>query len=303
MATTAVAREAVAALRHQIARIEGRLPERLAPPPNAATHVVLRAGGAVARGGLGAIATGAPGLDAALGGGLPEGALTEIHARETRDVAAATGLVLALAGIALGREGRARPPLAWIGLTDGFGEAGFPHAPGVAALFGIEPDRLLFCETARLADALWIAEEAARLDEPGAVVLELRGNPRKLDLTATRRLHRRAMEAGRPFFLLRHSARPEPTAAPVRLVVSSAPAGLRRTLSGPLPGSIGPPAFTVAIDKSRHARPGQFELEWNLHDRTLWQRRPEISRALVPLSGHGEDLAPPPRPRLALRSG
>ena len=313
MATSAVAREAVAALRHQIAKIEGRLPERLATPSSPAGEVVLRANGAIsrdavgrsaARGGPGAvIASGAAGLDEALGGGLPMGALTEIHARGMRDAGPATGFVLAMASRALGLGGGSRPLLVWIGLTDALGEAGFPHAPGVSALFGIEPDGLLICEAARLPDALWVAEEAARLDEPGAIVLELRGNPKMLDLTATRRLHRRAMEAGRPFFLLRHSARAEPTAAPVRLLVSPARAGLRPTLSGPLAGSIGPPAFTVEIGKSRTARPGQFELEWNPHDRSLWQRRPEIPRALVPLSGHGEDLAPASGPRLAHRSG
>ena len=99
-----------------------------------------------------------------------------------------------------------RPPLLWIGVSEAFAEAGFPYAPGLAALCGLSPGELLISQTPKLADALWIAEEAARLKELSAVVLEVRGNPNRLDLTATRRLHRRAQEAGRPVFLLRQSA-------------------------------------------------------------------------------------------------
>ena len=107
-----------------------------------------------------------------------------------------------------------------------------------------------------------------------AVILEIRGSPQRLDLTATRRLHARAQSAGRPVFLLRQAAEAEPTAAPVRLIVSSAPAAPRRTIAGPLAGSIGRPAFTVSIGKSRTALPGQFTLEWNPDEHAFEERRP-----------------------------
>ncbi|WP_204278111.1 hypothetical protein, partial [Escherichia coli] len=77
----------------------------------------------------------------------------------------------------------------WIGTAEIFHEAGFPYARGLHALFGIAPEQLLFSEAPKLLDALWIAEEAARMTAFAAVILEIRGNPQRLDLTATRRLH------------------------------------------------------------------------------------------------------------------
>src|SRR5690606_11698717 len=127
--------------------------------------------------------------------------------------------LLALLHRADGRS-RGKGIICWIGLADIFREAGFPYAPGLERLFGLAAGGLLFASTVHIADALWTAEEAARQKDLAAVVLEVRGNPARLDLTATRRLHRRAQELGRPVFLIREAAVAEPTAAPLRLVVS-----------------------------------------------------------------------------------
>jgi protein ImuA len=231
----------------------------------------------------GFLATGVERFDAALGGGLPRAALTEIQGPATRDAAATAGFILALVSSALGAE---TTPMLWIGTSEIFREAGFPYALGMQSLYEIDPSRLMVAQARKLADALWIAEEAARLKGFSAVLLEIRGNPARLDLTATRRLHRRARDAGRPVFLLRQAARPEPTAAPVRLTVSAAPAGLRRTFEGPLARSIGPPGFTVAISKNRTAAPAQFTLEWNPHDRSFQERRTENPVPVVPVPQH-----------------
>ncbi|MEO5759680.1 MAG: hypothetical protein ABIQ51_22820 [Mesorhizobium sp.] len=307
MAITAVVRETVFALRRQIAKIEGTLPERLeAPagaspdagrPPDAdrpnADRTVVRRGIAVAPPDA-FLRTGADRLDDTLSGGLPKAALSEIHGTETRDAGAVAGFALSLASLIL-KQGP-RLPVLWIGTTEIFHEAGFPYARGLHASFGIEPDLLLFSEAPRLVDALWVAEEAARMTALAAVILEVRGNPRRLDLTATRRLHARARMAGRPVFLLRQAAEAEPTAAPVRLILSSAPATPRDTIAGPLAGSIGRPAFTITIGKSRTALPGQFTLEWNPDERAFEERSSSEKRAtnpvaVVPASGGGKDPA------------
>jgi protein ImuA len=290
MATTAVAQETVFALRHRIAKIEGRLAEHLggAEENSAAGEALnLRRHGLVVPE-YGFIATGAERFDAALGGGLPRAALTEVHGPATRDAAAAAGFVLALVSSLPGTEAT---PLLWIGTSEAFREAGFPYALGMRSLYAIDPARLVVAQAPKLADALWIAEEAARLKGFSAVLLEIRGNPARLDLTATRRLHRRARDAGRPVFLLRQAAAAEPTAAPVRLVVSTAPAGLRRSFEGPLARSIGPPGFTVAVSKNRTAPPTKFTLEWNPHDRSLQERRAENPVPVVPLSQHRARVA------------
>ena len=277
MVTSALARDTVFALRHQIARLEGTLPATLDQPETAgpAPMLVRRRGAAAGR--EARLATGVDGLDAALGGGVPKAALTEIHGLETRDGGAVAGFTLALAVLLRGKETPSLPVL-WIGTAEIFGEAGFPHAPGLAFSFGLEPEAFLFAEAPTLADALWIAEEAAPLKALAAVILEVRGNPARLDLTATRRLHVRAQQAGRPVFLLRQGALPDPTAAPVRLVVAPAPAGLRETLAGPLPRSIGPPAFLVTLSKSRTAMTAQFTLEWNADERAFFDRRSGVER-------------------------
>ncbi|WP_378946597.1 ImuA family protein [Mesorhizobium sp. ANAO-SY3R2] len=275
MATSAVARDVVFALRRKIAKIEGTLPELLAArsgnvPP--AGLLVRRNGVASARDLF--LPTGVQELDETLGGGLPKAALTEIHGAATRDAGAVAGFALCLASLI--RKHNARPGLVlWVGTAEVFREAGLPYAPGLAGQFGLAPEQMLLAEAPKPADALWIAEEASRIDEFATVIVELRGNPRGLDLTATRRLHRRAQDAGRPVLLLRHSAEAEPTAAPTRFVAAPAPAALRRTVAGPLSHSIGPPGFTVEIGKSRTALAGKFILEWNPDAHTLEQRRDE----------------------------
>jgi protein ImuA len=184
----------------------------------------------------------------------------------------------------------------WIGTHEVLHEAGFPYAAGIEAFFGIAPQSLLFCATSKLNNALWVAEEAVRLAGFSAVILEARGALPSA-LLATRRLHMRAREAGQPVFLLRHAGPAEPTAAPLRMSVAPAPSALRHTLAGSLKGSIGRPAFTVAIDKSPAARTGRFILEWNTDecafaDRETPEIRAEIPLSVVPLSGDGTHPAP-----------
>ncbi|BCM22525.1 ImuA family protein [Mesorhizobium sp. J8] len=295
MAMSAVARETVFALRRQIAKIEGTLPERLqAPAPGVAADVtgsdmtLVRRGLAVASADA-FLHTGIERLDTALGGGLPKAALSEIHGLETRDAGAVAGFALSLVSLIL--KEKQGVPILWVGTTEIFHEAGLPYARGLHALFGIEPGQLLFSEAPKLLDALWIAEEAARMTAFAAVILETRGSPRLLDLTATRRLHARAQSANRPVLLLRQAGEADPTAAPVRLIVSAASSASRETVAGPLAGSIGRPAFKVDIGKSRTALPGQFTLEWNPNEHAFTERT-ENSVAVVPASQRGADPAP-----------
>jgi protein ImuA len=208
--------------------------------------------------------------------------MTEIHGAQMRDAGAVAGFALGLAALALKLElqkGEAFRPLLWIAGPGVFDETGDPFAPGIVERFGIEPERLLICRTRRIEQALWVAEEAAALPELALVMLETGGSSRKLDLTATRRLHRRAQRSGRPLLLLRQAGTAEPTAAPVRLQVGPAPAAERQLLSGTLEGSIGPPAFTVAITRSRTNMPASATLEWSDDARAFRAREPAARHA------------------------
>lgn len=303
MAQPATAQEQLFALRRQIARIEGRpegwIETSLETPAagsmdagadlgSGATPVLLRRGGVAAHD---LVALGAEHFDRALGGGVPRLGLTELHAAAMRDAAAVSGFALALAMLMLGAAGLASPVL-WIATSDFLRETGRPYAPGIAHRFGLSPQNLLFATAPKPVDALWVAEEAAAAGAFSAILVEIGGNPRDLDLTATRRLHRRALLAGQPMFLLRAAALAAPTAAPLRLNVAAAPSTLRNTLSGPLTGSIGPPAFDVAIGKSRTAIPATVTLEWShgaFQDRTT--SRPALSGAVAALPSGGTDDA------------
>lgn len=303
MAECAVAREAVMALRHKISTIEGRLPERLTASVETnrddGDAVLVRRDGLA---GGDTFATGVATLDNALGGGLPRGALIELHGRQIREAAAVTGFALALAARAGSRDGK---PLLWIGTSEILAEAGEPYAPGIFGRFGISSGNLLVCGVRRVEDALWIAEEAAILRALSAVLIEVAGSARRLDLTATRRLHMRARKAGRPIFLLRQAGTPEPTAASVRLIITPAAAGYRTMMGDPFPGSIGPPACTVLVARSRAAASVTVTLEWNEDEHVFQERyghavRTQDHGALVsPPSGrpHPEDEA---GPRLAV---
>lgn len=299
MALSAVARETIASLRHRIAKIEGRLAERL---DGDAEDIDLVRHGGVPNGNL--LVTGAERFDAALGGGLPGAGLTEIHAPGTPDAGAAAAFVLSLVHLLIDKTSS---PILWVGMAESFREAGYPYPPGMRFLHGIDPARLLVAQADRLADVLWIAEQAACLDGLSAILLETRGSSAHLDLTATRRLHHRARDAGHPLFLLRQTVLSEPTAAPFRLIVRSAPAGLRHVLGRPLARSIGPPGFLVEISKNRTAPPTQFILEWNTNVRAFQERTAENPVPVVPASQHGTPaataagalLAFPPPPRQA----
>lgn len=278
MAHNAKARETFVALRHAIAKIEDRLVERLEPDD---VEFTRRHGRIAALGEV--LPTGAQRLDLALGGGLPAAGLTEIHAACLKDAPATTGFTLALIRPLIERT---TSPFLWIGMTGSFREAGFPYAPGLHFLYGIEPSRLLVAQVEKPVDALWLAEQAAAVDGFCAILLEMRGPSARLDLTATRRLHRRARDAGHPLFLIRQAASAEPTAAPCRLIVRSAPAGMRHVLGKPLARSIGPPAFRIEISKNRTAPSAQFTLEWNSHARAFEERAAKDPIPVVSASQH-----------------
>lgn len=279
MASSAVARETLVSLRHQIAKIEGRLAETLDGEDDGRT-VLRRAGIPQA----GCFATGVETLDAVLESGIPTAALTEIHGSILHGGGAASGFAMALVALLQAHaldQGEESLPVLWISVDDALAEAGIPYAPGLVRHAGLSPRNLLIARTPSVEDALWIAEEAAALRHLLAVVVEVHGNPACLDLTATRRLHRRACAAGRPVFLVRQSAALWPTAAPLRLLVLPAAATPRSTLAGPLEGTIGLPAFIVTVSKSRAGKPLRLILEWNPDDRAFEERPAQDSRALV----------------------
>jgi protein ImuA len=299
MAETALARETLCALRMEISRLESKNTAMLA---RAAREDAWDAP-SEAHDGL--IRSGSESFDDALGGGLAKAALHEIRSEATADNGAASGFVLALGRLALGRkESAASARLLWIADPIGARESGRPYGPGLAA-HGIPPAAFLYASPKHLKDALMIAEAALAVNSFSAVILEVYGNPLKFSLTESRRLHLRAKANRRPLFLLRERGEEEASNAVARFLVRPAPAAPHLLPDGqPYPKGMGNSAFHVTIEKSRNPSPPDFFLEWNA-DECLFheidpgrialpdKQRPKDSVALLPLSRHRPDRAEP----------
>lgn len=221
----------LAALRRTIAALDRKAPEQAADR----------------------FATGHPGLDAALGGGLARGRLHELFA-DGQEAGAGTGMALLLAQLA---AGDGEKPLLWLRGEGSARMDGTPYGPGLAAI-GITPDRLLLGVLTDTASLLQAALDGLRCPALGAVLVEVRGQQPLIDLTATRRLVLAAEASGVTALMARIGGDPAPSAAETRWQVAAAP-------SAPLPGDApGHSAFDLTLLRRRAGPDG-------LHWRVEWQ--------------------------------
>src|SRR6186713_740730 len=158
------------------------------------------------------IALGHPQADAVLGGGLRPGALHEVFAGGW----SAGGFAVLLALLAAGRK-----PLFWVRPDYEAMEYGAISPNGLAELGG-DPQQLILLRTKNAADALCAAGDILACAHVGAVLLEVEGMPKCLDLVASRRLAFAAGESGVTILALRNGAVPAPSAALTRWQVTSA---------------------------------------------------------------------------------
>lgn len=282
----------LAELRRRIADLEGRLPfeTQLGPAPASAALEQGPAGSSPAR----AAAAGDDRLTCGLrplddlfqAPGLQLATLHELVSAHSRDAGALSGFCLALvASLMAARSGQ----VLWVLDPQVAREAGWPHGSGLAR-FGVDPARVIAVMPRRPEEILWAMEEGAGCAALAAVVGEVQGAPKAVDLTATRRLLLRARSGGVPVFLVRHGADREPTAALTRWcvapAVSTAPPLIRQ---GPH-DAIGNAAWTVTLTRNRDGRPGRLDLEWSHAARQL----AAPARALPVVSGAclRPDIAP-----------
>lgn len=202
----------------------------------------------------GRLASGYPGFDDALHGGLATGRVHEFFAADALDATSATAFAALLA---LRLSGPA--PLVWLRTADAARRGGHIYAPGIAELGG-DPDRLLLIEAPDAKGLLASANDAIRCPGSAAVIVESWGGFPLLDLTAGRRLALGARDAGTTLLMLRLNAMPDPSIAETRWSVAAAPS---RALEANAPGA---PAFDLELLRWR-AGPagGRWRLDWN-HD-------------------------------------
>ncbi len=193
--------------------------------------------------------------DATLQGGLARGALHEIFALEGRHNAAASGFA---AGVALRAAGQR--PLLWVRQDFIAREQGALSMQGLAELGG-DPRRLVTVRANDVATALRVTADALACDALGAVVMDVWGETRQLDLVASRKLTLAAQASGVTCLLLRSAAQPAASTAETRWVVRSA-----RSFAPSLRQAWGRPVLDAALVRNRHGQPGQWIMEWNCHE-------------------------------------
>lgn len=197
-------------------------------------------------------------------------------------------------------------------------------AAGLAA-YGIDPGRVVLVRTRSVVSGLQAALDAAREEGSGlgAILIDLPGDARDYDLSASRRLRLAARETGVPVLVCRIGADPGPSAARTRWLVRPAPSrplggrrrdGLRRhagdsawgeaggeaggdaggaarggtggrpgTVGLSAPGAPGAPCFDLTLLKSEDGRSG-------LSIRVEWNR--DDHRFLVVDAPAGSQVLP-----------
>ena len=191
------------------------------------------------------IPLGHPQADAVLGGGLRPGALHEIFAADW----SAGGFAAALALLATGKKS-----FFWVRPDYEAMEYGTVSPGGLAELGG-DPRQLILVRTRCAADALSAASDILSSPHVGALLLEMQGDPRCLDLVASRRLAFAAGESGATAIVLREGAEATPSAAFTRWQVASAP-------SRQDDDDWGNPVFAAQLIRHRAGGLGDFLMQW-----------------------------------------
>lgn len=220
------------------------------------------------------VKTGHEAVDIALGGGLMRGALHEILPQTPNDLAAATGFCLGI----IARSAGARDWI-WIREDQTLREAGQPYGPGLAG-FGLNPTRLLLVATRNTQDALKAAEDALHCHALGAVLFEPWGDPKSLDLTATRRLALASEDSGVPIIILRSGGRSASGTARTRWMVSS-----MMSVSAEEPGI---PRWSINLVLNRQSGAGgpgkTWVMEWR-YDECLFRPTDSLGHLSASING------------------
>ena len=202
-------------------------------------------------------------VDQSLGGGLLRGATHDILPKSAQEGGAATGFALALiARLAFG------VPWVWVRQDMAAREIGEPYGPGLAA-FGLDPASLVLVAVPDAKEALRAAEESLRCQALGAVLFEPWGDPKQLDLTATRRLALAAEESGVTLITLRSGGHFPLGSCRTRWEIGAANS---HSEGGE---ELGFPAFSARLVLNRQAGAGgpggEWMMEWS-HDKCLFRQ-------------------------------
>jgi len=237
------------------------------------------------------VSVGIPEIDQILGGGLMHGATHDIMALTPRDLSAASGFALGLVGLLSPRE----MPWVWIRQDAAGRELGEPYGPGLAG-YGLNPAKLLLVKVPNAKEALRAAEESLRCQALSVVLLEPWGDPKQLDLTATRRLSLAAEESGVALITLRSGGHSPLGSSRTRWEISAAPSRSETEFE------VGLPAFLGRLVVNRQAGAGgpggEWIMEWS-HDKCLFRQANSILGVSAPRNGSAPETPSLPHLRCA----
>jgi protein ImuA len=182
--------------------------------------------------------------------------LHEVRCAEARGFASAAGFALGMLARFGNQKGSGR--IVWVIDPAASVDTGVPFPDGLSQ-HGIDPQNLTFVRPLTLHDALWAADQAAKCADLCAIILQVRGNPKRFDLTASRRLMLRARESGAVVCVLRQSGEEEASAAATRWHVEVTP-----SIPDPgFPQGLGITHHHLTLEKNRHGQTGQWSSVWN----------------------------------------
>jgi protein ImuA len=229
---------------------------------------------------------GASAVDHYLDGGLACGGLHEVRSPLARDIGAATGFALGLAARAIQADRSGRSGIVWVSdpatRVDGGG-----LFPAGLAQYGLDPSSMTIVEPGDLQGAMWAADEAAGCAGLAALVFQIKGNPARFDITATRRLMLRARQSGVLALTLRQSGEEEASAAATRWRVNTEISGADDILER----GVGAMRLLLTLERNRAGRTGQWLLAWNPKDRSFHHAAPDPKSRANP-SAHPVDRLP-----------
>ncbi len=190
--------------------------------------------------------------DHCLNGGLSCGALHEVFAGDCKHGAAATGFAAALSFRVSEKK-----KLLWVRQDFSALDCGELSATGLLGL-GIDPGQLILLRAADAAGVLCAGAEGLTCAALGAVVAEIEGKPKILDLVASRRLTLLAAQKNVTAILLRLGAEPEPSAAETRWIVRGSQSENETDWGAAL--------FDAELNRHRHGQTGHWVMEWSSED-------------------------------------
>lgn len=187
---------------------------------------------------------------------FPTGNIHEMLCAEKEQAAATSGLMMGILSVLMKNKGAC----IWI-------STGRKFFPPSAHHFGVEAHRLVFIDTQRERDTLWVMEEALKCEGVTAVIAEVN----ELSFAQSRRLQLVVEASKVTGFVLRSDMRKLSTTTCVaRWQITPLPS----QTDGDLPG-VGFPRWQVELLRVRNGLPGTWELCWSNHGFT-WTAEQEL---------------------------